>query len=431
MIRRQICAVEMPESIGSRLSVSIGAVQNENEKVSEAVSRADYYMYQAKAYKNAIVTEWGTIDMDDGLSRVGTRKNAKRNILIVDDSMMNREILCEMLEDQFEIVEAQNGKEAVEVLEQYGRDISLVLLDIVMPVMDGFEVLQYMNEKEIIEEIPVIMISSEDSTSFIRRAYEMGVSDYISRPYDAKVVYKRVFNTIKLYAKQRRLISILTEQICLKQESRQIMVAILSHIVEFRNGESGPHVQHINMLTQSLLEKLMKHTEVYALTWIERDLIVMASSLHDIGKIGIDERILNKNGRLTQEEYEIMKQHTVLGTQILEGLQYYQDEPLVKTAREICRWHHERYDGSGYPDGLKGDEIPISAQVVALADVYDALVSKRAYKEKYTHEEAMQMILDGKCGVFNPLLLECLKEIAPEIRNEIYEEEIAVKLASE
>lgn len=345
--------------------------------------------------------------------------------------MMNREILCEMLEDQFEIVEAQNGKEAVEVLEQYGRDISLVLLDIVMPVMDGFEVLQYMNEKEIIEEIPVIMISSEDSTSFIRRAYEMGVSDYISRPYDAKVVYKRVFNTIKLYAKQRRLISILTEQICLKQESRQIMVAILSHIVELRNGESGPHVQHINMLTQSLLEKLMKHTEAYALTWIERDLIVMASSLHDIGKIGIDERLLNKNGRLTQEEYEIMKQHTVLGTQILEGLQYYQDEPLVKTAREICRWHHERYDGSGYPDGLKGDEIPISAQVVALADVYDALVSKRAYKEKYTHEEAMQMILDGKCGVFNPLLLECLKEIAPEIRNEIYEEEIAVKLASE
>lgn len=423
MIRRQICAVEMPESIGSRLSVSIGAVQNENEKISEAVSRADYYMYQAKTYKNAIVTEWGTIDMDDGLSRVGTKKNAKRNILIVDDSMMNREILCEMLEDQFEIVEAQNGKEAVEVLEQYGRDISLVLLDIVMPVMDGFEVLQYMNEKEIIEEIPVIMISSEDSTSFIRRAYEMGVSDYISRPYDAKVVYKRVYNTIKLYAKQRRLISILTEQICLKQESRQIMVAILSHIVEFRNGESGPHVQHINMLTQLLLEKMMKHTEAYALTWIEKDLIVMASSLHDIGKIGIDERILNKNGRLTQEEYEIMKQHTVLGTQILEGLQYYQDEPLVKTAREICRWHHERYDGSGYPDGLKGDEIPISAQVVALADVYDALVSKRAYKEKYTHEEAMQMILDGKCGAFNPSLLECLKEIAPEIRNEIYEEE--------
>lgn len=425
-IRRQICLVEMPESIGSRISASVGAVMAQGEQIWDAIARADRYMYQAKSHKNAIVTEWGTIAMDDSLPQVNAKKKKRQRILIVDDSEMNREILYEMLKDEFDILEAENGKEALEVLERYGCEISLVLLDIVMPIMDGFEVLGHMNEKDMIEEIPVIMISSEDSASFIRRAYEMGVSDYISRPYDAQIVYKRVYNTIKLYAKQRRLTAILTEQIRAKEESRKIMIGILSHIVEFRNGESGPHVQYINVLTQLLLGRLVQISDQYHLSWMDRDLIVMASSLHDIGKIGIDDKILNKKGQLTDEEFEIMKQHTVIGVEILEDLQYYQDEPLVKTAREICRWHHERYDGRGYPDGLKGEDIPISAQVVSLADVYDALVSKRVYKASYSHEKAMQMILNGECGAFNPLLLTCLKDIEGEIQEMVYDTDVVM-----
>lgn len=267
-IRRQICLVEMPESIGSRISASVGAVMAQGEQIRDAIARADRYMYQAKSHKNAIVTEWGTIAMDDSLPQVNAKKKKRQRILIVDDSEMNREILYEMLKDEFDILEAENGKEALEVLERYGCEISLVLLDIVMPIMDGFEVLGHMNEKDMIEEIPVVMISSEDSTSFIRRAYEMGVSDYISRPYDAQIVYKRVYNTIKLYAKQRRLTVILTEQIRAKEESRKIMIGILSHIVEFRNGESGPHVQHINVLTQLLLGRLVQISDLGSVSFI-------------------------------------------------------------------------------------------------------------------------------------------------------------------
>ena len=290
-----------------------------------------------------------------------------------------------------------------------------------MPVLDGFGVLEKMEEQGWINDIPVIMISSEDSADSISRAYEMGVSDYISRPFDASVVYKRVYNTIKLYAKQRRLVNILTEQVRAKEENRKIMVGILSEIVEFRNGESGLHVQHINVLTEMLLERLVKITDRYSLTWAERDQIVMASSLHDIGKIGIDEKILNKPGRLTDEEFEAMKQHTLIGARILKRLKLYQEEPLVKTAYQICRWHHERYDGRGYPDGLQGEAIPISAQVVSLADAYDALVSERVYKKAFSHERAMEMILNGECGAFNPILLQCLKDIHGDIRGAVYE----------
>lgn len=306
------------------------------------------------------------------------------------------------------------------MMMQYGRDISLMLLDIVMPGMDGFAVLEQMNRKKWIEDTPVIMISSENSAAYIRKAYDMGVSDFINRPFDVNVVIRRVDNTIKLYAKQRRLTTILTEQIRAKENSRKIMVAILSQIVEFRNGESGLHVQHINVLVKMLLEQLRQKTDKYHISWLDQDIIVMASSLHDIGKIGIDDKILNKKGKLTAEEFEIMKTHTLIGASILEDLELYQEEPLVKMAYSICRWHHERYDGKGYPDGLKGEEIPIAAQVVALADVYDALVSKRVYKECYSHEKTMEMILNGECGAFNPILLNCLKDIQSDIPNEVY-----------
>ena len=285
-----------------------------------------------------------------------------------------------------------------------------------MPVMDGFDVLNAMNQNQWIEDIPVIMISSEDSGAAVRRAYELGASDYINRPYDAKVVYQRVYNTIKLYAKQKRLITLVRNQIYEKERYSQVMISILSQIVEFRNGESGRHVMNINKLVAVLLHRLTVKTDRYHITAEDQELIITASALHDIGKIGIDGKILNKPGKLTPEEFEIMKTHTVIGASMLDSLEEYQDEKLVQIAKEICRWHHERYDGKGYPDGLVGDEIPISAQVVALADVYDALTSERVYKKAYSHEKAMKMILGGECGEFNPLLLECLVETQDFIR---------------
>lgn len=269
-----------------------------------------------------------------------------------------------------------------------------------------------------IEDIPVIMISSEDSEPYIRRAYELGVSDYINRPFDAKVVYQRVYNTIKLYAKQRKLVTLVTDQIYEKEKNNQMMISILSQIVEFRNGESGLHVLHINILSELLLERLVQKTDKYQISAQRRSLITTASALHDIGKIGIDDKILNKPGRLTPEEFDEMKKHTIIGESILKNVGIYQNEELVQLAMQICRWHHERYDGRGYPDGLKGEEIPIEVQVVSIADVYDALVSERVYKKAYSHKKAVEMILNGECGQFNPLLLECLQDIQDRIDEE-------------
>jgi len=411
--------IQILESKNLYLSVSIGAVMAKNQRVEDAMQKADKLMYEAKQTKNTVVAEWGRIGEKEASEQYGG-KNQRQCILIVDDSEMNRAILYEMLHNNFDILEAESGEICISMLEKYNRDISLLLLDIVMPGMNGFDVLEQMNRRKWIKSIPVIMISSEHSDFYIQNAYDMGVSDYISRPFDIKVVCRRVNNTIKLYAKQRRLTTILTEQVKSKEESRKIMVAILSQIVEFRNGESGLHVTHVNVLVKMLIERLRQVTDQYDISWVKQDLIVMASSLHDIGKIGIDDKILNKKGKLTQEEFEIMKTHTLIGASILENLEEYQQEPLVQTAYDICRWHHERYDGNGYPDGLKGEEIPISAQVVSIADVYDALVSKRVYKERYTYDKTLEMILGGECGVFNPILLQCLKDIHAEIPDKIY-----------
>ena len=363
-----------------------------------------------------VVIEGESMDEADPVDAADGKSIMKQQqILIVDDSEINRKILVEMLKSDFRILEAADGEECISILEQYGTGISLIMLDIVMPSLDGFSVLAYMNRKHWIDDIPVIMISSEESGSYIQRAYEMGVSDYISRPFDAKVVYQRVYNTIKLYMKQRRLINLVSDQVYEKEKNNRIMVSILSQIVEFRNGESGLHVVNINSVSALILEQLVQKTDMYKLSWARQYMIATASALHDIGKIGIDEKILNKPGRLTPEEYEIMKTHSVIGYDMLNSIGLYQDEELVKVAKEICRWHHERYDGRGYPDGLKGEEIPVSAQVVSLADVYDALVSERVYKKAFTHEQAMNMILSGECGAFNPILLECLKDIQDEL----------------
>ena len=341
----------------------------------------------------------------------------KEKILIVDDSEMNRAILADMLDDQYEILEAADGLQALAALQKQGTGISLVLLDIVMPRMDGFGVLEVMNQNRWIDEIPVIMVSAESGSTQVQRAYELGVTDFIMRPFDIFIVRHRVVNTLLLYAKQKRLVGMVEQQIYEKEQRSSLMIDILSHIVEFRNGESGLHILHVRVLTEFLLQKLQKLTDRYPLTDVEISEISTASALHDIGKIAIDEKILNKPGKLTNEEFAVMKTHSAIGAQMLENIPVRDDgNQLVQIAFQICRWHHERWDGRGYPDGLKGDEIPISAQIVALADVYDALTSERVYKPPFTHDKAVEMIVNGECGAFNPLLLECLSTYAGELR---------------
>ena len=345
--------------------------------------------------------------------------NRQNTILIVDDSEMNRSLLADILSEEYQVLEADNGRKAVELLERRSGEIALVLLDIVMPEMDGFQVLAVMNEKGWLGGIPVITISAETSPAYIDHAYDLGATDYISRPFDLRTVLRRVRNAIMLYAKQKMLEGLVTEQIVEREKSTFLMVEILSNIVEFRNGESGLHVLHIRTLTQILLRRLAELTEAYHLTPDRMALIVNASALHDVGKISIPEEILNKPGKLTAGEFETMKTHSAIGAGIMrDALQRHQEE-LLQVAHNICRWHHERYDGRGYPDGLTGEDIPIEAQVVALADVYDALTSVRVYKPAYSHEEAMGMILNGECGVFNPLLLRCLNEVGPRLKEEI------------
>ena len=343
------------------------------------------------------------------------RVNRRPIILIVDDSEMNRFILSEILGEKYEILEAANGTEAISIMKNRSRELSLILLDIIMPGVDGFEVLNVMNKNHWLEDMPVIMISSESAPAYVAKAFDLGVSDFISRPFDSTIVKKRVQNTIILYAKQKKLQDIVADQIMEKQKSNNLMIEILSHIVEFRNGESGMHVLHIRIITEILMNHLREKTDRYEITAADINMVGMAAALHDIGKIAIPEEVLNKPGRLTDEEYAIMKRHSMIGANMLNDLPF-QNEPLVKIAYEICRWHHERYDGRGYPDGLKGEEIPISAQIVSIADVYDALTSERVYKKAFTHEKAMDMIVNGECGTFNPLLLECLAETADEIR---------------
>ena len=338
----------------------------------------------------------------------------RQTILIVDDAEMNRMMLSDMLGDQYDYVEAADGREALRILEK-NVAIDLILLDINMPEMNGFEVLEEMNRNHWIQEVPVIMITAEESVESMEHAYSLGVTDYIPRPFNVYIVRRRVENTLNLYVNQKRLMRLVSDQIAEKEENNTLMVSILSNVVEIRNHESGDHIRNIRRLTELLLHQLVQKTQAYQLSEEDIALIKTASALHDIGKITIPEEILNKPGKLTKEEFEIMKTHSAAGAHILEQMKYGQDKPLYRYAMEICRWHHERWDGHGYPDGLMGEEIPISAQIVAIADVYDALTSERCYKKAYDHTTAINMILNGECGAFNPLLLECLTETAEQL----------------
>ena len=352
----KVAETPVPGYENINLTVSIGGVLSEGRTVEEAVRQADGLMYKAKGRKNLVIT-----DSDD----LDSCEFHKPLLLMVDDSEMNRVILSEMLKDQYEILEADCGEAGIACLEQHGGGISIVLLDIVMPGVDGFDVLSLMSRNGWIADIPVIMISSEDSDDSVLRAYELGASDYICRPFDSRIVRQRVSNIMRLYTKQRRLSAMLAQQFYERERESRMLVDIMGGAMELRNGESGPHVKHVRKLTEMMLEHLMRKTDRYRITSSDRSTIAAASTLHDLGKLSIPDSILNKPGRLTPEEFEIMKTHTTIGADMLEGMVQYRDSALVRTARDICRWHHERYDGSGYPDGLKGEEIPISAQVVA------------------------------------------------------------------
>ena len=349
--------------------------------------------------------------------------NKRQKILIVDDAKFNRDILKEFLGETYDYLEAENGNQAIQMIGE-NLGIDLMLLDINMPQMNGFEVLKIMKRSQCIAETPVIMISSEDAVDTMRKAYELGITDYITRPFDSVIVKKRVQNTLGLYMNQKHLINVVYDQVYEKEENNDIMIRIMSNILGSRNSESREHILHIKTATEMMLRQLVKLTDAYPLTEADIALITTASSLHDIGKIRIPEEILNKPGRLTVEEFKIMKTHSELGADIIKDMDFPQDHPLVHTAWEICRWHHERWDGKGYPDGLTGEEIPISAQVVSIVDVYDALTSERCYKKAFDHDTAIQMILDRQCGQFNPILLKCLKELSFQFSNMFNDKEM-------
>lgn len=397
-------------------SVSAGGIICDGLAVRAAAEKADEFMYIAKKKKDCVIT--GGLDGGSAKSDLPH----KERVLIVDDSDINREILSGILKSRYDIIEAKDGDEAIEQITRYNTDISLILLDLIMPVTSGFDVLDYMNEQGYIFDIPVITITGDGSGESVRAAYDKGVSDYITRPFDARVVYRRVSNTIKVYSRQKRLIFEVTRQAREREKSRSVIVEILSQIIERPDsGCGGNHAARITEFTRLILEHLAEKN-AYPLSPEDITIISYAAAMHDIGKVRVDGKIVDKKGKLTAEEFEIMKTHTTLGDEMLKNLKTYAKEPLVKYAREICLSHHERYDGGGYPRGLKGEEIPVSAQVVSICDVYDALVSERSYKPAYTHEKAVEMIKNGECGEFNPLILECFYECADKFKEKVEEE---------
>lgn len=345
----------------------------------------------------------------------------KNKILVVDDIAINRLVLRELFLDKYEVLEAENGRVALDVLEAHKDEIVVLLLDLLMPVMDGFDVLRAMNENGMIRHIPVILITSEDDDEKTLLSYGLGVSDLIYKPFNPDIVMRRVGNVIDLYSYKNYLEEKLVEQRNeLQQQNERIkqfnlfIIDALSTTVEFRSLESGEHIKRMRNLVKLLLQEAVTD---YPLTNEEIESISSASALHDIGKIAIPDAILLKPGRLTAEEFDVMKLHTVKGCEILETLSSFQDKEYYKYCYEICRYHHERWDGNGYPDRLKGDEIPVWAQAASLADVYDALTSKRVYKGAYTHDEAFAMILRGECGQFNPRLMASFTKIKDKLAN--------------
>lgn len=340
---------------------------------------------------------------------------SRQQILIVDDEEVNRELLRMMFEEEYDILEAADGGQAVEQIEKRG-DMVLILLDVVMPVLDGFEVLEYMKERDLLNTIPVILVTGMTARESEGRAYRYGIADVMHKPYEPAVIRRRAHNIIELYQNKRNMELRLKEQeIAIREQEKKIrqnndfMIEALGTVVEFRNVETGDHVRRIKYFTRILLKYVAKYCPQYNLTPDQIDQIARAAVLHDVGKIGIPDAILLKPGRLTPEEYEIMKTHTTIGSEILESCKRAYADDFYQYCYDICRYHHERWDGRGYPDHLVGDQIPISAHIVAIADVYEALVSERVYKSAYSNEDAYAMILRGECGQFSPDVLKCFE----------------------
>ncbi|MDO4276726.1 MAG: response regulator [Eubacteriales bacterium] len=345
----------------------------------------------------------------------------KKIILIVDDVEMNRAILSATFQEEYDILEAVNGREALDVIELHKDKISAVLLDVIMPVMDGFEVLEEMNRKGWIEKIPVFLITAESSQQVMKKGYELGVVDIIGKPITPFFIRRRIGNVIKLNNVVNEQEAMLKKQEKEIRELNRSILETLSTAIEFRDCESGEHVVRMSNLTLLFLKAIYEYYPEYGVEESELQVIADAAVMHDVGKIAIPDNILNKPGRLTLEEFEIMKTHSLRGCELLDSVPKMRENPIYEYAYDICRHHHERWDGKGYPDGLKGEEISIWAQVVALADVYDALVSERVYKKAYSHDVAIHMILEGECGTFNPILMECLKKVEKQVR-ESYED---------
>lgn len=336
-------------------------------------------------------------------------KEKKSTILIVDDMEINRVILAEGFKDNYNIIEAENGKEAIELINSR-NDISAVLLDLMMPVMNGIEVLKEMEKSGASDHIPVFIITAADSESLLMDAYNLGAVDVVSKPFMMNFLRCRIDNVIELYRHRTDLESVLEEKIAKLNLINTSMIEALANIIEFRDGESGEHVKRISSLTKKMLTALSRMYPEYRLPKEEIEKISAASTLHDVGKIAIPDSILNKPGRLTPEEFDIMKTHTVKGCDVLSNVTNLIDEDIYNYSYDIARHHHERWDGRGYPDGLAGDEISPWAQAVSMADVYDALISPRCYKAPFTHEVAVKMIYNGECGSFNPKMLEAFNE---------------------
>jgi putative two-component system response regulator len=350
----------------------------------------------------------------------GLLNKPRKKLLIVDDIEINRIILNDLFCDVYDVLEAENGRIALNYIEKLKDELIVILLDLVMPVMDGFEVLREMNASGLISRVPVILITGENDDEKALLGYGLGVSDLVHKPFNPEIVRKRVDNVVDLYAYKNYLEQKLEDQKkALEQQEGRIkqfnlfLIDALSATVEFRNFESGEHVKRMRNITQLLCEKAVKY---YPLAKEEIESISSAAALHDIGKIAIPDSVLLKPGPLTKEEFEIMKTHPVKGSEILEGLNYIHDEQYYKYCYDICRHHHERWDGRGYPDGLKGNDIPIWAQAASVADVYDALTSNRVYKPAYTHDQAVAMIINGECGAFNPVLMECFIAAREDLR---------------
>lgn len=346
-------------------------------------------------------------------------------ILIFEDNEIDRAILVELFQADYKILEAANGKEGIALLNSNFASIAIVLLDNLMPVMDGFTVLENLKEKNVLSKIPFIMITGESSPELERKGYEYGIVSYIKKPYQVDVVKQVVHNAIGWFQYKMQLemmvkkqnISIQQQNSVLRQQTKklnhvnEILIDSLSNIVEFRNMESKQHIKRIREYSMCLGKSVMKLYPEYELTPEKLVQIGWASSLHDIGKIAIPDTIILKPAKLTPDEFELIKSHTTKGSEIIQHRVHLNDRAIYEYAYDIARHHHEKYDGKGYPDGLKGDEISIAAQIVSLVDVYDALTSKRVYKMAYESDKAYQMILNGHSGTFSPKLLKAFTEV--------------------